>query len=146
MSDTFVTPWTAAHQSSVHGISQPTGVGCHFLLQGSSWPRDRTWVFYIGRWILYTLSHQGSPSEDIVRCQRFKALCLEPSLEPTVEGTGTNLLPPNSATGWPDPTVEARIGWTFSFLLSFFFERHLILWFGFFSHITKKDLENSKEL
>ena len=21
-----------------------TGVGCHFLLQGSSWPRDKTWI------------------------------------------------------------------------------------------------------
>ena len=33
-----------------------TGVGCRFLLQGSSWPRDQTWVFCtfcIGRWILY---------------------------------------------------------------------------------------------
>ena len=24
-----------------------TGVGCHFLLQGTSWPRDQTWVFHI---------------------------------------------------------------------------------------------------
>ena len=33
-----------------------TGVGCRFLLQGSSWPRNQTWVFCtfcIGRWILY---------------------------------------------------------------------------------------------
>ena len=28
----FETPWTAAHQASVHGISYK--VGCHFLLQG----------------------------------------------------------------------------------------------------------------
>ena len=27
-----------------------TGMGCHFLLRGSSWPRDRT---CIGRWMLY---------------------------------------------------------------------------------------------
>ena len=34
-----------------------TGAGCHFLLQGSSWPRDRTQVSCIGRWIPY---HWGS--------------------------------------------------------------------------------------
>ena len=52
------TPWAAG--SSVHGIFHPwdfpgknTGVGCHFLLQGSSQPRDWTRVTCIGRWILY---------------------------------------------------------------------------------------------
>ena len=30
--------------------------------RGSSQPRDRTLVSCIGRWILYHLSHQGSPS------------------------------------------------------------------------------------
>ena len=30
-----------------------TGVSCHFLLRGSSRPRDRTCVSCIGRWILY---------------------------------------------------------------------------------------------
>ena len=29
--------------------------------RGSSWPRGQTWVFCIGRQILYHLSHQGSP-------------------------------------------------------------------------------------
>ena len=29
-----------------------TGVGCHFLLQGSSQPRDRTHISWVGRWIL----------------------------------------------------------------------------------------------
>ena len=34
--------------SSVHGIIQArTGVGCHSLLRGSSWPRDRSQVFCI---------------------------------------------------------------------------------------------------
>ena len=27
--------------------------GCHFLLQGSSWPRDQTYVSWIGRRVLY---------------------------------------------------------------------------------------------
>ena len=30
-----------------------TEVGCYFLLQGSSLPRDWTWVCCIGKWILY---------------------------------------------------------------------------------------------
>ena len=30
--------------SSVHGVFQARKVGCHFLLKGSSWPRDWTWV------------------------------------------------------------------------------------------------------
>ena len=40
----FVTPKTSPPGSSVHGIFQAksTGVGCHFLLQWSSWLRDRT--------------------------------------------------------------------------------------------------------
>ena len=48
-----------------------TGVGCHFLLRGSSRPRDQTWVSCVGRWILYCLSHQGSRDylifKDIIR-------------------------------------------------------------------------------
>ena len=44
--------------SSVHGIfsGKDTGMGCHFLLPGSSGLRDQTrvsWVSWTGRWILY---------------------------------------------------------------------------------------------
>ena len=38
-------------------------VGCHFLLQGFSWPRDQTHISCfscIGRYTLYRLSHQES--------------------------------------------------------------------------------------
>ena len=55
----FETPWTAAHQAPLSmGFFQArnTGVGCRFLLQGSSWPRDWTpvsWVSCIGGHILY---------------------------------------------------------------------------------------------
>ena len=40
----FATLWTSPPGSSVHGIflARILRVGCHFLLQGSSWPRDRT--------------------------------------------------------------------------------------------------------
>ena len=52
--------------SFVHGISQGrilewVAISCS---RGSSWTRDRTWVSCIswtGRWILYPLSHLGSP-------------------------------------------------------------------------------------
>ena len=42
--------------SSVHGILQATGMGCHALLQGISLTRGSNWVFYvflIGRQVLY---------------------------------------------------------------------------------------------
>ena len=43
MSDTFATPWTVACHPplSVQFPRQETGVGFHFLLQGSSQPRDQ---------------------------------------------------------------------------------------------------------
>ena len=50
--------------SSVHGISQARileWVDIPFS-RWSSWPRDQTHVSCIGRWILYHLSHQGSPT------------------------------------------------------------------------------------
>ena len=62
----FASPWTVAHQAalSMEFSRQEYGLGCHFLLQGSSQPRDQIWVSCIswtGRWILYPLSHLGSP-------------------------------------------------------------------------------------
>ena len=42
--------------SSVHRISQAVlEWGCHLLLQGifPTWPKDRTDISYIGRWILF---------------------------------------------------------------------------------------------
>ena len=42
----FVSLWTVAHQAplSKDFPGKNTGMGCHALLQGSSWPRDWTWV------------------------------------------------------------------------------------------------------
>ena len=55
--------------SSVHGILQARilkWVAIPFS-KGSSWPRDQTWVSYnAGRF--FSLSHQGSPREEISRC------------------------------------------------------------------------------
>ena len=56
MSDIFVTPWTVACRDplSMDFPSKNTGMGClFFFLQVSSWPRDRTHISWIGRWILY---------------------------------------------------------------------------------------------
>ena len=40
------------------------GLGCHFLLEGSSSPRDWTCIFCIGRRILYHLSTGEAPEKD----------------------------------------------------------------------------------
>ena len=55
----FYLPWnegTRCHDLSFLDFELNTGVGCHFLLQGISWPRDWTLVSYVsclGKWILY---------------------------------------------------------------------------------------------
>ena len=51
--------------SFVRGIFQTrilTWIATPFSRE-SSWPRDQTWVSCIGRWVLYHLSHQGSPKQ-----------------------------------------------------------------------------------
>ena len=49
--------------SSVHGDSpgKNTGVGCHFLLRGIFPTQGPNLGFLHCKWILYCLSHQGSP-------------------------------------------------------------------------------------
>ena len=51
--------------SSVHGDSpgKNTGVGCHFLFQGIFPTQGPNLDLLHCRWILYCLSHQGSPLE-----------------------------------------------------------------------------------
>ena len=53
--------WPHGLYSSWNSPGQNTGVGSHFLLRGSSQPRDQTQVS-LCRQILYQLSHQGSPT------------------------------------------------------------------------------------
>ena len=63
--------------SSVHGIFHARileWVAIPFS-KGSFWPRVRTWVSWIGRWIFYQLSHQGSP----VVCLHIDRSCQESS-------------------------------------------------------------------
>ena len=63
----FATPWTVAGQAplSMGFSSKNTGVAGHFFFQGSSRPRDRTWVSCIvGRHfntrVLWTFNFGGS--------------------------------------------------------------------------------------
>ena len=54
----FSTPWTVTRPTplSMASPGKDTGVGCHFLLRGSSWPRDWTHiscVSRVGRQVLY---------------------------------------------------------------------------------------------
>ena len=66
---TLVTLQTVAHQAplSIGFPSKNTGVGCHFLLQGSD--SDRTQVSCIGRWILYHWSTREAQTARI--CSLF---------------------------------------------------------------------------
>ena len=77
---------------SVHGDSpgKNTGVGCHALLQGIFPTQGLNTGFPHCRWILYQLSHQGSPPGSIqdlssltrdqtrVPCSRSRVLTTEP--------------------------------------------------------------------
>ena len=59
--------------SSVHGIFQARilkWVAISFY-RGSSWPRGQTWVSCIGSWILYQLSHLGSPFLFLYGCRQM---------------------------------------------------------------------------
>ena len=63
----FVTPQTVARQVPLSmGILQASmleWVAIPFS-RGSSQPRDQTWVSCIGRWVLYCLNHEGSPTTE----------------------------------------------------------------------------------
>ena len=65
----FVTPWTITCQASLSmGFSRQEILEWDAILssRGSSWPRVQagvSYVFCIGRWILYCLSHQRSPNK-----------------------------------------------------------------------------------
>ena len=65
MSNSLVTPWTAAHQVSLSMelSNKNTGVGCHFLLQGiflTQGSNLRLPCLLHCRQILYLLSQGGS--------------------------------------------------------------------------------------
>ena len=59
----FVAPWTSLPGSSIHGDSPGpnTEVGCLALLQGIFPTQGLNPGLLHCRWILYQMSHQGSP-------------------------------------------------------------------------------------
>ena len=59
----FVSPWTVAHLAllAMGILGKNTRAGCHTLLQGIFQPRESNPGLLYCRWILYRLSHQGSP-------------------------------------------------------------------------------------
>ena len=75
--------------SSLHGILQARTlewVGCHFLLQGSSWPRNWTWVSCVSCTAggFFTLWAIGNPDEAGMadpNCQEETVLLLHPAGE-----------------------------------------------------------------
>ena len=73
---------------SVHGIFQTTILEwvAIFSTRGSSWPRAGTPVSCIGSWILYLISHHGSPTRWWAPCKGdsvcFHHLSLSPPLYP----------------------------------------------------------------
>ena len=74
----FATLWTAACQPplSMEFSGKNTGAGGHFLLQGSSWPRDRTCVSWVsciaGR--LFTAAPLGKPHMCVCVCKYIHVL------------------------------------------------------------------------
>ena len=60
----LLSPWISPGKNS--------GVGYHALLQEIFLTWDRTWISYMGRQILYHLSHQGSP-----RIYLFINICVD---------------------------------------------------------------------
>ena len=67
-SDSFTTSWTIQSirllcpwDFPLTKFKKNTRVGCHFLLQGSSRPRDRTCIFSIGRWLHYRCATREAP-------------------------------------------------------------------------------------
>ena len=77
MSHCFATPWTVAHHfCPPNSLGKNTGVGYHFLLQRIFPTQGLNLGLLHCRQILYHLSHQGSPYDqlEIVRWSTFKPI------------------------------------------------------------------------
>ena len=76
----FATPCTVLSGSSVHGIfpGNSSGVDCHFLLQGIFPTQGLNLGLPHYRQTLYCLSHQGSPTREILKslkcCELIKLI------------------------------------------------------------------------
>ena len=74
VSDSFVTPWTAAHRAprSMDFSGKNTGMSCHFLLQGIFPTQGSNSNFLLGRWILY---HWATWDHPTCKCFSEGQLC-----------------------------------------------------------------------
>ena len=74
---TLATPWAVACQAplSCNFPGKGTGVGCYFLLRRIFLTQELNPGFLHCRWILYWLSHQGSPVEPTWYWHGMKNLC-----------------------------------------------------------------------
>ena len=70
----FATLWTVTHRTPLFcGVfpGKNTGVGCHALFRGSSWPRNWTGISYvscIGRWAFYQYHVLSKPCRCLTLC------------------------------------------------------------------------------
>ena len=78
-----------------------TGVGSLFLLQGSSWHRNRTGVFLHCRQILYQLSYQGIPSS-----VQFSRSVVSDSLQSHELGVHSDSRP---LSRWCHPAISSSV-------------------------------------
>ena len=93
----FVTPWTVAHQAPLSlGMApgQNAGMGCHALLQGIFPTQGSKPGLPHCRWILYHLSHQGSPKGRYEKCESESHSVMSNSLQPR------GLYSPWNSPGW----------------------------------------------
>ena len=94
----FATPWTVAHQAplSLGFSSKNTGVSCHFLLQGSSQPRDRSRLFCIaGRFFTIWATSEASTMERDDHKETFRPVVMIPWMRLLASTHGTLSLEKN---------------------------------------------------
>ena len=107
-----VAPWTVARQAplSMGFSSKNTGVGCHFLLQGSSRPRDQTQVSHVAGG-LFTTEPPGRPppAPHHFHVLRVPAADRWLSLSGVGWGVERTWAPPGSGGGAPSPGLRSLL-------------------------------------
>ena len=73
VSNSFVTPWTVAHQAPLSRFPRLLEWVAISFSRGFSWPRDRTYISCIGRWILYIEATREAQHNIHINCDTFYA-------------------------------------------------------------------------
>ena len=114
-------PQAVAHKAllSMKFPRKNTGVGCHFLLQGSSWPRDQTHISCIGRQVLYHWATSKTLKMFQFSSFQFSRSVMSNSLRPhesqharppcpsPAPGVHSNSLP---SSRWCHPAISSSVG------------------------------------